>query len=448
MNLLDLAVNGDDKWKVWSARTKKPVAAPVKKYAWDTNYVAPASTTATYQPAPVPQRTIADYAPPPTYWNSSGDLKINYAGGDPYSYDSRRYNGRVIRDMQNQREWDAAKNIGAFGLSVLSDPIALGMSAFDFAKDPSWFNAGALGLDAITPGNVGGFLKGIGEIGIGTAAARELGRKTIGRIATNLVSPVGYDNKFRDIFGAFNTRGLKSVINDVPLYPITHPDREFPYRVMFGLPPRTINKYEILKDGTVYNDSFYSIQGSKGNELYDTYGKNLRKIGELSFPTRNPDGTYMPTKEGDAYDSLLAMPASRLEGIDLTQNARIGRKNNPLFGGFSMDWDAANRTLTANDRWDFDLHSGELKEVLKTFFANDGVSLKTKFSSRVIPTALRYAMSKITDPITYKVPIKLEDMRDWTRQSMEEIIGDQYLQKWGRPPVRKIDKDLYDDFPF
>ena len=159
----------------------KPKKLPTRQPMWMQNNTAPASTTATYQPAPVPQRTIADNAPVPTYLDKYGTSHKNYAGGDPYSYDSRRYNGKVIRNMENQKEWDAAKNIGAFGLSVLSDPIALGMSVFDFAKDPSLSNAAFLGLDAFTPGNLGGLFKVLGTTA-GLAGAGRLFQRGAGKL--------------------------------------------------------------------------------------------------------------------------------------------------------------------------------------------------------------------------------------------------------------------------
>ena len=435
MSLLNFALYGDKDPKKKKLNLT-PQYRTAAELAGASNYVAPASTTVTYQPAPVPQRTIADYAPPPTYWNSSGDLKINYAGGDPYSYDSRRYNGRVIRDMQNEREWDAAKNIGAFGLSVLSDPIALGMSAFDFAKDPSLSNAAFLGLDALTPGNIGGFLKGLTEIGVVGAGAREFAKKGVGRVVTNLIVPEGYGNKFKDLIRLNNTKGLKkmasSVFNDVPIYNddiVRLPDREFPYRTMFGLNPREI---EITQFNKYPGKDLHRFKTAK----VDGDPTRISHLGDYPLPTKQVDGTYTVDKNSHAYKTLIDefLPLNMLQNYDWTKEFTIGGLQNPLFGGFSMKYSPEKGNFTAIDDWDYDLHPGEFKESMKIaaqgLVAKQGVNAFTPLISDI----LRFAMSKITDPVKYRVPVSIDELKH--SDELNKIIGNQYLQKWGREPVR------------
>ena len=472
MSLLNLALYGneDPKKKKLNLTPQYRTAAEL---AGASNYVAPASTTVTYQPAPVPQRTIADYAPPPTYWNSSGDLKINYAGGDPYSYDSRRYNGRVIRDMQNEREWDAAKNIGAFGLSVLSDPIALGMSAFDFAKDPSLSNAAFLGLDALTPGNIGGFLKGLTEIGVVGAGAREFAKKGIGRIVTNLVSPVSYDNKIGELVDLYKQKGFqplaKSVIDDIPVYEIRVPDREFPYRKMYGLEPRDVQVYS--QPYTHQEDTFsfsqgkhYAIDGQRN------FGDDFTYEGIYPNPIKNSDGTYTLDKNSLALEEIYERHGLNqfTPSMDYTKEQTVGNLYNSLFGKYSINWNPRKGEALAIDDWDFDLHPGEFKKAWETAKNNydynkelrnyakanniKGGEVGTPFLKSLrdsgeflSSTALRYAMSKITDPIKYRVPLDIPNnsvLNDHITHSLLRKFG--RASEWNAPNIIR----KYDDFPF
>lgn len=412
---------------------KPPKKLPTRQPMWNQGYTEPSVNTAT------PSIYSTGLGLP----NVKKEVVIR-----PKPKDSSAY-------MPYNPSRDTWGEVAKFGTSMLADPIALGMSAYDFAQDPSWLNAGALGLDAFTPGNVGGFLKGIGEIGIAGAAAREFAKKGVGRVVTNLVEPMGYSNKISELKFRARREGimpfLNSIKNDVPIYGADEfiAQREFPYRTMFGLQPRTINKYRLTDGNMVYDDltdNYFQTEGYGPTQYFyddirgidNTYGGELEKVGTQPLPTRSADGTYIPNKDGMAYEELGSLPVSRhypFKDIDLTKDAHINNLENSLFAGYHADWDAANRVLTANDRWDFDLHPGEMKKALKSLFEKDGIDMKMKWRQNVVPTALRFAMSKITDPITYKVPIKLDDMAPWTKSTMEQMIGNQYLEKWGRKPI-------------
>ena len=58
---------------------------------------------------------------------------------------------------------------------------------------------------------------------------------------------------------------------------------------------------------------------------------------------------------------------------------------------------------------------------------------KSTFSQDIMPLALRFAMSKITDPITYKIPIGLNELPNFSRRSFDKEITNQFLTKFGRP---------------
>jgi hypothetical protein len=133
---------------------KPPKKMPTRQPMWNQGYTEPSVNTAT------PSIYSTGLGLP----NVKKEVVIR-----PKPKDSSAY-------MPYNPSRDTWGEVAKFGTSLLADPIALGMSAYDFAQDPSWLNAGALGLDAFTPGNVGGFLKGIGEIGIAGAAAREFSR--------------------------------------------------------------------------------------------------------------------------------------------------------------------------------------------------------------------------------------------------------------------------------
>lgn len=456
-------MSGGDKPTVWSARTKKPVAAPVKKYAWDTNYATPSDATRTATIAPQAPMTTADYAGYQRYWDKYGRIHKDYSG----NFDHGK-NLRTEYDMRVNAQNQAALDIGRFGLSVLSDPIALGASLFDFAKDPSWQNALGLGVDAVTPGNISPFLKGASDVALAGAAARELTKKGIGRIVTNLVPPAGYEGKIRGLMDMYRQKGFqplaKSVIDDIPAYEITIPDREFPYRKMYGLEPRDVKVYSQYRQKS-YSD-YEDVYGPQPEKHYavdgqGSFGDDFTYEGVYPNPIMNSDGTYTLDKNSLAFKEASDM---YFPSIDYTKEQTIGSIYNQLFGGYSVNWDPRKGEALAVDDWDFNLHPGEFKmgweaaknnydyaKELRNYAKARNVDMGAPILKSLIEsgelfstTALRYAMSKITDPVKYRVPLDIVNNSD-----LNDHINHSFLRKFGRASewnapdiIRKDDDDL------
>lgn len=134
MNLLDLAVNGDDKWKVWSARTKKPVAVPVKKYAWDTNYTVPADNTIVATKAIVnPEAERYANAPLPKYWDAQGRIHTAYTGKTATREDIGKNLG-IEQRIKSDNELKALGSLGALTGRIALEPLDWGLSALEYAR--------------------------------------------------------------------------------------------------------------------------------------------------------------------------------------------------------------------------------------------------------------------------------------------------------------------------
>lgn len=427
---------------------KPPKKMPTRQPMWNQGYTEPSVNTAT------PSIYSTGLGLP----NVKKEVVIR-----PKPKDSSAY-------MPYNPSRDTWGEVAKFGTSLLADPIALGMSAYDFAKEPSWLNAGALGLDAFTPGNVGGFLKGLGEIGIAGAAAREFAKKGVGRVATNLISTQNYSNKFGEIADLYKKKGIKPIYeaikNDKPIYPIhslTEAEGEFPYRTMFGQKSRPISWEDLpvkeSPDGFEFSHPILSEQ--------DQWA--------IPLPIKQADGTYTLDKGSQTYkymmDSALFDPRSY--GIGEIPDFTVPQTkpaNNFLLGGYNIQWNPETGTFTANDRWDFDLNKGEVKSKLRDvkksyemnvkhgyfkpdpnykFNPEDDFDVppgewkpldfkgKVRFAKNIInqdlmPLALRYAMSKITDPITYRIPIGLNDLPEVNKNMFDREISNQFLRKFGR----------------
>jgi len=422
MNLLDIAMGYGD----------KPKKLPTRQPMWMQGATAPSISTSVAK-VPVGRPTTYDDSNPQAYkyFGTNGAIKTDWSRENDV-----RYNAKVDNELKARYDNQGLAQLGKFAGSIISDPLAFGVSAYDFMQDPSWLNAGALGLDAFTPGNVGGLLKGLGEVGIAGAAAREFAKKGVGRVVTNLIEPEGYGNKFKDLIQLNNTKGLKkmasSVFNDVPIYNdniVRLPDREFPYRTMFGLNPREI---EITQFNKYPGKDLHRFKTAK----VDGDPTRISHLGDYPLPTKQADGTYTVDKNSRAYKTLIDefLPLNSLQNYDWTKEFTIGGLQNPLFGGFSMKHSPEKRNFTAIDDWDYDLHPGEFKEAMKIaaqgLVAKQGVNAFTPLISDI----LRFAMSKITDPVKYRVPVSIDELKH--SDELNKIIGNQYLQKWGREPVR------------
>ena len=427
MNLLDMALGGDKPYK------KLPTRQPM----WNQGYTEPSVNTAT------PSIYSTGLGLP----NVKKEVVIR-----PKPKDSSAY-------MPYNPSRDTWGEVAKFGTSLLADPIALGMSAYDFAKEPSWLNAGALGLDAFTPGNVGGFLKGIGEIGIAGAAAREFAKKGVGRVATNLISTQSYGNKLAELAYLYKKEGAKPIFEaikkDKPIYQIgtfAEAEGEFPYRTMFGQKVRPISKENINAGRMGYFPSYPVL--SKQDEM------------AIPLPIRQADGTYTLDKNSETYENILKNslfdPRSYGQGEipDFTVPQRKSA-NTFLLGGYNIQWNPKTGTFTANDRWDFDWNKGELRSKLRDIKKSYEMNVKhgtwkpldfkgkVKFAKNIInhdlmPLALRYAMSKITDPITYRIPIGLNDLPDINRRRFDQEISNQFLRKFGRQQPMVNDDNIFD----
>ena len=429
----------------------KPKKLPTRQPMWMQNNAAPASTTA----------TPTAYATGVNYPNMKKEVVVTPPPKDSGAYMPYNFNK------------DTWGEIGKFGASLLADPIALGMSAYDFAKDPSLSNAAFLGLDALTPGNIGGLLKGLGEGAIITAGARKLAQQGVGRIVTNLVSTDNYSNKIAELYDLYKKEGIKPIVksikDDIPIYNITNipeAEGEFPYRIMFGQQPRPIS----------WEDIPVAEVGDKIAFKHPIVNKE--SPWTIPFPIRQADGTYTLDKGSATYKEITEGPlfSPRAYGKGEIPDFTVPqRKSNNTFllGGYNIEWDPKTGTFTANDRWDFDLNKGELRQRIKNivesynFQKQNGkwegkgdwnghlddvediknmpgkvvpMSFKDKvrfakstFSQDIMPLALRFAMSKITDPITYKIPIGLNELPNFSRRSFDKEITNQFLTKFGRP---------------
>jgi len=455
---------------------KPPKKMPTRQPMWNQGYTEPSVNTATPRLPVSRPTTYDDYNPQAyKYFGTNGAIKTDWSRENDV-----RYNAKVDNELKARYDNQGLAQLGKFAGSVISDPIALGMSAYDFAQDPSWLNAGALGLDAFTPGNVGGFLKGLGEIGIAGAAAREFAKKSIGRVATNLINTQNYGNKLGELAYLYKKEGAKPIFeaikNDKPIYQINtfaEAEGEFPYRTMFGQEPRPISK-ENINAGKMGHFPSYPVL-SKQDEM------------AIPLPIKQADGTYTLDKNSETYGNIMRTslfdPRSYGQGEipDFTVPQRKSA-NTFLLGGYNIQWNPETGTFTANDRWDFDWNKGELKskwrDIKKSYEANvkhgvwkpdpnykfnpeDDFDIppgewepldfkgKVRFAKNTInqdlmPLALRYAMSKITDPITYRIPIGLNDLPDINRRRFDQEISNQFLRKFGRQQPMVNDDNIFD----
>ena len=178
---------------------------------------------------------------------------------------------------------------------------------------------------------------------------REWIQKGVGRVVTNILSPVGYSDKFDKFITAFNKKNIqksiRAIIDDKPSYldPKSEKSdylmhllkaRDLPYRKMFGLEPR-----------------------------YDTdqYVKNVD--GSYSFTDR----LKTRLKESQDWNVKTKWYDEVMSSFD---------------SGYIGD-----STFSYRDKWDFGLNKGE------TVFSKGGF--------------LRSIMNTITDPITIKGQIDL-----------------------------------------
>ena len=151
---------------------KPPKKMPTRQPMWNQGYTEPSVNTATPRLPVRNPTTYDDYNPQAyKYLNSKGDIRTDWSRENDV-----RYNAKVDNELKARYDNQGLAQLGKFAGSVISDPLALGISAYDYIQDPSWANAGALGLDAFTPGNVGGFLKGMAGVGTIGLAAREFSR--------------------------------------------------------------------------------------------------------------------------------------------------------------------------------------------------------------------------------------------------------------------------------
>jgi len=151
---------------------KPPKKMPTRQPMWNQGYTEPSVNTATPRLPVSRPTTYDDYNPQAyKYFGTNGAIKTDWSRENDV-----RYNAKVDNELKARYDNQGLAQLGKFAASVISDPLALGVSAYDYIQDPSWANAGALGLDTFTPGNVGGFLKGMAEAGTIGLAAREFSR--------------------------------------------------------------------------------------------------------------------------------------------------------------------------------------------------------------------------------------------------------------------------------
>lgn len=178
---------------------------------------------------------------------------------------------------------------------------------------------------------------------INQAIIKHLVRKPIGRIATNLIPPVGYQpiNDLRDEYKEHGLSGMaKSVYNDKPLYDtehnIGHIRREVPYRRNFDLKPR--------------------------------FGKDVYQD--------NPDGSIgFNYKSKDGLNSLV-------EILD------PGMKQHPVMSNYSRTF-RPDGGVHYKDVWDWDLHPNDPKDSLHN------TSIKS-----TIQNLARYLVNRSAKPTT------------------------------------------------
>jgi len=135
-------------------------------------------------------------------------------------------------------------------------------------------------------------------------------QKGIGRVATNLITPFGYNNKIDELLDVMKRYGIKksiqAVIDDKPVYydPKTedkdwvslYAARDLPYRKMFGLEPR-YGKGNYVKN----SDGSYSLSGSLKKELANNIKYFFPSAKSVSKElTDKVMGSYTPYHTGDS----------------------------------------------------------------------------------------------------------------------------------------------------
>lgn len=199
---------------------------------------------------------------------------------------------------------------------------------------------GALGLGA-------SFVAPDASKGITEAAVDSTIRKPIGRVATNFISPVGYDSannihstdKWESIKNTPKKELLNAVLKDEPIYDIPLQDmksqehsgdnmsvRDYMWRQSFNLPPHK-------------NNYWVSELFKKDND------------GNLHYDANNPVGK-------ERVDSI------NNDSLDFIRNQLRGKSpqvpSDPMvMGHYYPKYNPQSDTVYINDPWDFDLHPDE-----------------------------------------------------------------------------------------
>ena len=132
MSLLNFALYGDKDPKKKKLNLT-PQYRTAAELAGSSTYTVPADNTYVYRPAPVPQRTIADYAPPPKYWDAQGRIHTAYTGKTATREDIGR-NLKIEEQIKSDNELKALGDLATFAGRTLLEPLDWGLSAIEYAR--------------------------------------------------------------------------------------------------------------------------------------------------------------------------------------------------------------------------------------------------------------------------------------------------------------------------
>lgn len=233
-------------------------------------------------------------------------------------------------------------------------------------------------LTSFTP--VTSFLKSTPVVKTTESLVDNLIRKPVGRVATNLVQPYGYElgNHLETLKKKGPLNILKAIISDKPIYntKVTKSDVLKTVGANNIDDVASVNKNQIGMDLVELRDEPYRAM----------FGLKSRFKGESPF-IKNPDNTYSLNPNTPTGKQLLKRTA-------LDDGSDFGTPYNDVFGRFSRHYDRTSGTIKYYDRWDFDLLPGE--------------KMTPQNKKQILA---RWLLSKITKPVEFKGEITPQQLK-------------------------------------
>lgn len=210
---------------------------------------------------------------------------------------------------------------------------------------PGLDSEGQSAMDALNLIGTGQLVGQLGKAAINITKNAPL--KTAGRIITNIIEPVGYDNKIGNLINTIKQRPLdvvKSIVLDKPMYnPSVLQGRYAAYRNLFKLKPSAT----VLEEQPFLKDAFIK--------------KTINGRDALIPNVKNPIGKdfIQTTKVGQQYNSTM--------GNFTNKFIKVGNKDYQFFG----------------DNWDFALNPDEYPAI-KNAYMNKNIDIDKKILPQLI----------------------------------------------------------------